>query len=62
MGEINKYGIGFWVGGLVYSVINMILNGIKKAPQSQVLIYNYIIAGAAILGLILNIILLRKKN
>lgn len=56
----NYIGIGFWSGALVYSVINMILN-INQVIQSKVLNYNYIITGAAIIGLILNIILIKRK-
>jgi len=61
MAEINKYGIGFWIGALVYSIINMIFN-YKQVLQSEVLIYNYIISGAAVVGLLLNVILLRKDR
>jgi hypothetical protein len=61
MSEIHKYGIGFWIGGGVYSVINMIMNHIH-ADQSKILIYNYEITGVAVLGLILNIILLKRKK
>jgi hypothetical protein len=59
--EIYKYGIGFWIGGGVYSLINMIMNLIK-APQSDILLYNYIITGVAVLGLILNITMLKRKG
>jgi len=59
MKDINKYGIGFWIGGGVYSVINMIMN-IKGGAQSSILNYNYLITGVAIIGLILNIILLKR--
>ena len=59
--EKLKYGIGFWIGGGVYSLINMIIN-LNKAYQGDILIYNYLITGVAILGLILNIILLKKSN
>lgn len=59
--ETHKYGIGFWIGGGVYSLINMIMN-LKKAAQSEILIYNYIITGVAVLGLIWNIILLKKSR
>ena len=55
-----KFGIGFWTGALVYSIINMIMN-LKNAPQSSILNYNYLITGVAVVGLILNIILLKKK-
>jgi hypothetical protein len=61
MKEINRYGIGFWIGGGVYSVINMVMN-LKNASRSNVLFYNYLITGIAVLGLILNIILLKKNK
>ena len=61
MKDINKYGIGFWIGGGVYSLINMIMN-LKNAPQSNILFYNYLITGVAVIGLILNIILLKRKG
>ena len=55
----NYIGIGFWSGALVYSLINMSLN-LNQVLQSKVLNYNYIITGAAVLGLILNVILVRR--
>jgi len=61
MKELYKYGIGFWIGGAVYSLINMIMN-LKNAPQSNILFYNYLITGVAVIGLILNIILLKRKG
>ena len=62
MSDLNKYGIGFWVGGGVYSFINMIMN-YRQVAQSEVLFYNYLIMGVAVIGLILNIILLKRgKN
>jgi len=61
MKDINKYGIGFWIGALVYSLINMIMN-LKNSPQSNILLYNYLITGVAIIGLILNIVLLKRKG
>lgn len=61
MKEKYKFGIGFWTGGGVYSLINMILNLIN-APQNKVLNYNYLITGVAVVGLILNIILLKKAK
>lgn len=61
MSELNKYGIGFWAGGGIYSLINMLMN-YKGTAQSEVLLYNYIIFGAALAGLALNIILLKRKN
>lgn len=59
--EIYKYGIGFWIGGAVYTIINMIMN-YKHVVQSEVLFYNYEITGVAVIGLILNIILLKKSK
>ena len=56
-----KYGIGFWIGGGVYSIINMIMN-YHNALQTNILFYNYLIAGVAVIGLILNIILVRRKK
>ena len=61
MKDIYKYGIGFWIGGGVYSVINMIMN-YKNVAQSSILNYNYLITGVAIIGLILNIILLKRAK
>jgi hypothetical protein len=61
MSNLNKYGIGFWIGGGVYSVINMLMN-CKHGLQSDILAYNYLITGVAIIGLILNIILLKRKG
>jgi len=59
MSNLNKYGIGFWIGGGIYSIINMIMN-YKNAAQSNILFYNYLITGVAVIGLILNIILLKR--
>ena len=61
MREMNKFGIGFWIGGGVYSIINMIMN-FNNVAQNKVLNYNYIITGVAVIGLILNIILLKRKK
>jgi hypothetical protein len=61
MSNLNKYGIGFWIGGGVYSIINMIMN-YKNAAQSSILTYNYLITGVAVIGLILNIILKKRKG
>jgi len=60
MSKANKYGIGFWAGAAVYSVINMIMN-LGRVAQNKILNYNYIITAVAVIGLILNIILLKKK-
>ena len=54
----NYIGIGFWLGGGVYSLINMILN-LKNA---NTLIYNYLMIGVSVFGLILNIILIKRKE
>ncbi len=61
MSELNKYGIGFWIGGGVYSIINMIMN-YKNSVQGNILFYNYLITGVAVIGLILNIILLKRTK
>jgi hypothetical protein len=57
----NYIGIGFWIGGGVYSLINMILN-YKHAAQDNILFYNYLITGVAVIGLILNIILIKRSG
>jgi hypothetical protein len=56
-----KFGIGFWAGALIYSLINLIMNSTGYL-QSKILTYNYIITGAAVVGLVLNIILLKRKK
>jgi hypothetical protein len=61
MKDMNKFGIGFWIGGGIYSIINIIMN-FNNITQSKILNYNYIITGVAIIGLILNIILLKRKE
>lgn len=61
MKEKYKYGIGFWLGGGIYSFINMILN-LNQISQSKILHYDYIITGVAIFGLILTIFLLKKDK
>lgn len=61
MKERYKYGIGFWTGGGVYSLINMALN-LHNAPQNKILFYNYLITGVAVFGLILNLILMLKAG
>jgi len=57
----NYIGIGFWSGAGVYSLINMILN-LKHINQNNILNYNYLITGVAVFGLILNIILIKRKK
>jgi len=61
MADINKYGIGFWIGGGVYSLINLIMN-LKEASRQDILFYNYLIIGVAIIGLVLNVVLLNRKR
>jgi hypothetical protein len=56
-----KYGIGFWLGAGVYSLINILLN-LKHVTQNDVLTYNYLITGVAVFGLILNILSMKKSN
>ncbi|MDR3652758.1 MAG: hypothetical protein P4L34_07295 [Paludibacter sp.] len=56
-----KFGIGFWVGGGIYSFINLLMN-LKNAPQSNILFYNYFIIAVVVIGLILNITLLLKRQ
>jgi hypothetical protein len=54
-------GIGIWIGAGVYSAINMLMN-LKGVAQPNILNYNYIITGVAVIGLILNIILLKRAK
>ena len=61
MKDRYKYGIGFWIGAGVLSLINMILN-LNHAVQNRVLTYDYLMAGVAIAGLILNLFLLKRAG
>ena len=61
MKKLYKYGIGFWIGAGVLSLINMILNS-KHAIQDNILFYNCLMIGVSIFGLILNIILLKRAR
>lgn len=61
MKEMYKYGIGFWTGGGIYSIINMVMN-YNRAAQDKILFYNYLITSVAVIGLIFNIILLKRKS
>lgn len=61
MRDMNKFGIGFWIGAGIYSIINMIMN-FNNIAQGKILNYNYIITGVAVVGLILNIILLKRAH
>ena len=57
----NYFSIGFWSGAGIYSLINLILN-FNHIAQEKVLNYNCIIFGAAIIGLSLNLILLKLNK
>ena len=59
--EMYRFGIGIWIGAGVYSAINMLMN-LKGVSQTHILNYNYIITSVAVIGLIINIILLKKKS
>jgi hypothetical protein len=61
MKEKYKFGIGFWAGACIYSLINMIMN-YNHIVQDKVLNYNYIITSVAIIGLISNILLMEKNK
>jgi len=61
MKERYKFGIGFWSGAGIYSLINMIMN-LNQINQPKILNYNYIITGSAVVGLILCLYLLKKSN
>jgi hypothetical protein len=54
-----KYGIGFWAGAGIYSLINMIMN-LNHRDQSKVMVYDSIITGVAVVGLILCIYFMNK--
>jgi Co/Zn/Cd efflux system component len=57
--DLFKAGIFFWVGAGVYSLINLIMN-LRYAPNIP--LYDGIITGVAVIGLIVNIILLKKNK
>jgi hypothetical protein len=56
-----KAGIWFWSGAAVFSLVNMIMN-YRKVVQGEILNYDYIIFGVAVIGLILNFILSGRKK
>jgi hypothetical protein len=58
MTELNKYGIGFWIGAGLLSLVNMMMN----LRGANALVYNYMLTGVAVIGLILNIILLKRNK
>jgi hypothetical protein len=61
MNDRFKYGIGFWSGAGIYSLINMIMN-LNHRSQSKILVYDGIITGVAVIGLILCIYFLNKRK
>jgi hypothetical protein len=61
MKDRYKYGIGFWIGAGILSLVNMFQN-LKQAPQHNILIYTYYMTGISVFGLILNIILLKRER
>ncbi len=61
MKDRYKYGIGFWSGAGIYSLINMIMN-LNHRSQHKIWVYDCIITGVAVLGLILSIYLLKKRK
>lgn len=61
MNDRYKYGIGFWSGSGIYSLINMIMN-LNHRSQSKILVYDSIITGVAVIGLILCIYFLKKRK
>ena len=56
-----RFGIGFWIGAGVLSLVNMSLN-LRRAPQNDILFYTYLMTGISVIGLILNIILLKRAK
>jgi hypothetical protein len=61
MKDRYKYGIGFWSGAGIYSFINMIMN-LNHRSQRKIWVYDSIITGVAVFGLILCIYLLKKRK
>ena len=57
--ELFRCGIFFWVGAGVYSLINLLLN-LRHA--SNIALYDGLISGVAVVGLVLNVVLLRRKR
>jgi len=56
-----KIGLWFWIGGGIYNLINMIMI-LHNATRHDILIYNCLITGVAVIGLILNVILIKKER
>jgi hypothetical protein len=61
MNDRYKYGIGFWSGAGIYSLINMIMN-LNHRSQDKIWVYDCIITCVAVVGLILCIYLLNKRK
>jgi len=61
MKDRYKYGIGSCSGAGIYSLINMIMN-LNHRSQREILVYDFIITGVAVFGLILSIYLLKKRR
>jgi hypothetical protein len=59
--KYRKYGIGFWSGAGIYSLINAIMN-LNQDSHEHIVTYDLIITGAAVIGLILNILLYRETE
>jgi len=56
-----KYGIGFWSGAGIYSLINMIMN-LNQESHSKISVYDCIMTCVAVFGLILNIYLMKRNK
>ena len=56
-----KAGIWFWSGAAVFSLVNLIMN-YRKVVQGEILNYDSLIFGVAVVGFILNLILSRRKK
>ena len=61
MKDRYKYGIGFWAGAGIYSLINMIMN-FNHRSQNKIGVYDCIITVVAVFGLSLCIYFLNKKE
>ena len=59
--KYRKYGIGFWSGAGIYSLINAIMN-LNRDGHEHILTYDFIITGVAVIGLIMNIFLYREAK
>ena len=59
--KYRQYGIGFWSGAGIYSLINAIMN-LNQESHEHIVTYDLIIMGAADIGLILNIFAFRETK